>query len=240
MPAIDRPSPPTSRWGSESGGEGRRHPSVSRLRSLVRDVCRHLQQQMIYWGWDARHPDGNLLVRFGMQRIGRDGGQVEGSSRYRMPWRDGTVEIHSFCAGWYPLSGEGMLFIRHRERLYATVGREPLKPGFYDADRVAGATSDETLLICRPLLEWVISYEKWIIRNTVTGYRRQCWGRDVAQMGAPRWLSPEQALPWLETFVADPSATPRGRELLRPPKPSGICPRPAPVAFYQRTSFQNP
>jgi len=48
-------------------------PSVapSKRRSLVRDACGCLHQQMFFWGCDARHPDGNLLIRHGLTRIAR-------------------------------------------------------------------------------------------------------------------------------------------------------------------------
>jgi len=42
-----------------------------RLRSLVRDACACLHQQMFFWGCDARHREGTLLIRPGLRRIAR-------------------------------------------------------------------------------------------------------------------------------------------------------------------------
>ena len=194
-------------------------PSVapSKRRSLVRDACGCLHQQMFFWGCDARHPDGNLLIRHGLTRIARCESGGEGSSRYRMDWRGGTVELHSFCAGWFPASGDGVLFIRHRERLHRCSGGEPIRPGHYDSERVGGATNDEMLLTSLPLLEWVVGYEKWIAAQTRPGYRQRSWKRQLSQMGSRPWLPPEEAVSWLIKFLADPTSTPRARDALRRP-----------------------
>ncbi len=195
-------------------------PSPSRLRSLVRDACQCLRQQMGYWGCDTRHPAGNLLVRFGMHRIERIRQQSEGSSRYRMAWRDGLVELHSFCAGWYSPTSDGAIFIRNRERLYTCSGFEPLTPGCHD-ERTVGVTSDGTLAACHPLLEWLLSYERWVEAQPPSDYRQRCWMKHLPQMGIRTWLPPAQTTVWLEKFLTDPASTPRARELLRPRGPSG-------------------
>lgn len=190
-------------------------PSVaaSRRRSLVRDVCGCLQQQMFFWGCDAGHRDGNLLVRFGLTRIARRESGGEGSSRYRMDWRDGTVELHSFCAGWYPRFGDGVVFIRSRERLFSFSGAEPLTPGFYEEERQRASTADAMLHNCRPLVEWVAEYEFWVQTNTAKDYRHKCWMRLLSRKGGKPWLPPEEAAQWREYFVTDPGSTPRAREL---------------------------
>ena len=189
--------------------------SPSRRRSFVGDVCAGLQQEMFFWGCDAAHPEGNLLVQFGLTRIARCHSGGEGSSRYRINWRGGTVELHSFCAGWYPQSGEGAVYIRHRERLYACSSKEPLTPGAYESEYHAASPPDAMLGTCRPLLEWVSEYESWVSAHTAEGYRHKCWMRLLSHMGGRPWLPPEKAHEWLQSFLADPGSTPRAKELLR-------------------------
>lgn len=192
-------------------------PSIapSRRRSLVRDVCGCLRQQMFFWGCDASHLGGNFLIRYGMNRLGRAETHSEGSSRYRMGWRDGTVELHSFCAGWYPSAGNGVVFIRNREYLSSFAGGEPLTPGVYDSARCTDSTIDDMLENCRPLLEWVSDYENWIHSQTGSEYRHKCWRMLQSRAGGRPWLTPSDAQNWMNRFLDDPGSTPRARDFLR-------------------------
>lgn len=213
----------------------------SRRRSLVRDACGCLQQQMFFWGCDARHREGNLLVRFGMTRLGREENTGEGSSRYRMDWRDGTVEVHSFCAGWYPRFDEGVVFIRNRERLYSCSGDEPLTPGAYEEERHTALNADAMLNLSRPLVEWVSEYESWVHAQTTSGYRQKCWMKLLSRMGGKPWLPPEQAETWRRSFVQDPASTPRARELFRrgfrrPKPPTPFFPNQTASEIYARAA----
>ncbi len=201
----------------------------ARHRSLVRDACRCLSQQMVFWGADARHRDGNLLVTFGLERVARTEAGGEGSSRYHAFWRGGIIELHSFCAGWYPPNSDGVLFIRNRERLHVCPPGETITPGDYAL--ATGAAPDDLLPAVQPLLAWVVTYERWVHRNTSPDYRSQCWLRLLSRMGVRPWLAPEHALEWMERFLADPVSTPRAKEQLRAPslKPPQFFCRPTSV-----------
>ena len=133
----------------------------SQIRALVRDLAGMFLQQMFFWGCDAQS-GGNLLLRLGGQRLAREHACGEGSSRWR--WQDGTVELHSFCAGWYPddPSAAGAVFIRGRERFFDCAGGQPLAPGHYDEGRFLHANADEMLAMLRPLLAWLADYEQRI------------------------------------------------------------------------------
>ncbi len=187
--------------------------SPSRRRSLVRDASRCLSQQMVFWGADVRSRTGNLLVAFGMERIPRAEAGGEGSSRYRMEWGGGGIELHSFCIGWYPAGSEGVLFIRNRERLHTCPSGRMILPGTYDS--VVGAAPDDLLPAVRPLLAWVVGYERWVRATTRADYRSRCWERLVTRTGVRRWLPPDDALDWMESFVTNPEITPRPRDLSR-------------------------
>lgn len=185
----------------------------SRRRALLRDVADGLMQQMFFWGCDARHPGGNLLGRHGLTRLPRAATGGEGSSRYRAPWEGGTVELHGFCAGWYPHddAAPGVLFIRHRGRLVLTRGPEPLTPGRYEADRLASADPDAVTAAVAPLLRWLVAYERRIAEEPGPAYRHACWRLRRQLPSEPRWLAPDEALAWFERYLADPATTPRAR-----------------------------
>lgn len=191
------------------------HPNsaASRRRSLVRDVCRCLSQQMVFWGMDARVPSGSLLLASGLKRIGRAEVGGEGSSRYRTEWHGGMIELHSFCAGWYPDDGEGVLFIRNRERLHFGPRGRSITPGDYGL--VIGAAPDEILPMAKPFVDWVLNYERKVREVTAPDYRALGWKQVVARMGVRPWLAPDDAIHWMEQFVADPGTAPRAKDLAR-------------------------
>ena len=115
----------------------------SRRRSLLRDLADGLLQQMYLWGCDVRCRQGNLLVIHGMQRIERaDIAKSEGTSRYRMPWEGGVVELHGSYASWSAreVATNGILFVRHRRRLFLCNAGEPVTPGEYEG--IGGGNTD--------------------------------------------------------------------------------------------------
>ncbi len=183
----------------------------SHSRALISDAAGFLRQQMYFWGCDVRHAEGNLLLRYGMLRIERPAHQTEGSSRYRMPWREGVFELHGFCAGWYPQrAGErGVLFIRGKERLFECSAGVPLTPGHYEEERYSLADRDAMLALCRPMFEWVLAYEAWVEEVTVPGYRERCFNAFCALKNGTPWLPPQEALAWIGSFLDAPEKTPR-------------------------------
>lgn len=196
-------------------------PEKSRQRSLLRDVARGLGQQMFFWGCDVRHATGNLLVHAGMERIARPERRGEGSSRYRMKWGSGLIELHSYCFGWYCQTPpfRGAIFIRSLERLASCVGPLPVTPGKYEQEQMTLEGADELLHSIRPLLEWILSYERNIRNLTDGSYRDACWRRYLSKMGARPWLSPSEAESWFQSFLNAPEKTQRPRDLLRSSRP---------------------
>ncbi len=189
----------------------------SRVRSLLRDAARGLGQQMFFWGCDARHREGNLMTRAGMKRIARNERGGEGSSRYRMEWEGGRVEIHSFCAGWYGgrgREGEGVIFIRGQERIFSCAGGQPLTPGRYERGRMTGESVDEVIRLARPFLGWVLEYERRVRQLAGESYREECrelYGRKVHGRA---WLPPAMAERWYRSFLQMPERTGRPRDMM--------------------------
>lgn len=206
--------------GHNQNGLTRCFPS-SRQRSLAGDAARGLAQQMFFWGCDARYWEGNLLVRAGLRRLARAEIQGEGSSRYGMDWRGGVVELHSFCAGWYPRDPgrKGAVFIRSQERLFTCSGGEPVAPGVYEDSRLGREGADDLLAALPPLFSWGCQYESRVRKLAGADYRQACWMRYLSKPGARPWLPPEDAVRWFRDFVRTPASVQRPREFLRQPLP---------------------
>lgn len=187
----------------------------SRVRGLIRDLTDGLAQQMYLWGRDVRHPDGNALVRAGLQRIARIDNDGEGSSLYRIERDGGWIELHGFCAGWRPIDPErtGMLYIRRCHRIFLAQGSMP--PGRYDMSRLRGGTADEIVASFTPFLRWWVDYEQWADETLGRAWRTKCW-RDYLKLRRARpWLSPVKAVDWLLEFLENPHTPQRPREILR-------------------------
>ena len=189
----------------------------SQVRGLIRDAADCLTQEMYFLGCDVVHPSGNLLLRYGMTRIPRAVQHGEGSSRYRMPWMGGTIELHSFCVGWYPEDGtaNGVVFVRGREAFFNCSGAEPITPGLYEKERIQSIGRDEMLHRCTPLLSWVAAYERWVPMFAPEGYRAYCWNKLASlRLGKP-WLPPDDVQEWILNFIKSPETTLRAKKLLR-------------------------
>jgi hypothetical protein len=176
---------------------------------FLSDAARGLAQQMVFWGHDVRHPDGNSLVRFGMARSPSTG--LTGTSCYSMLWENGRIELHGAVASWTPaLPGNGCVFSRDRARIDLWHGDHPPVPG---REYGCGGTVEERWAAFQPFLRWLISYESWIARTHGPDWRGGCW-RALKRLpkGKP-WLPPELAIRWWE--LAATSAPPRPKQLLK-------------------------
>jgi hypothetical protein len=176
---------------------------------LLGDAARGLAQQMVLWGHDVRHPEGNALVRFGMERSPSPG--LKGTSCYAMPWENGRIELHGAVASWTPEFPEsGCVFCRDRARIELWNGEHSPVPG---REHGCGGTPDERWAAFQPFLRWLIRYEQWIARTHGVDWRDECW-RSLKHLprGKP-WLPSVLALRWWELALS--SAPPRARQLLR-------------------------
>ena len=169
-----------------------------RMRVFVRDLAALFQQQMYFWGCDAK-VDRNLLNRLGGERIAREVSCGEGSSRYRWRWHSGTVELHSFCAGWYPddESAAGIVYIRGYKRFFDCKGGEPVEPGKYFESRFLYANNVEIQALLRPLLTWLVEYERRVELEKGVAYRARCYRLYRRQ---------KHSKPWLHVRAAEPMA----------------------------------
>lgn len=173
------------------------------------DTCRGLAQQMTFWGHDVRHPAGNALVRFGLERLPSSG--LTGTSCYRMPWEGGLIELHGAVASWTPPAGvTGIVFNRDRKRIDLWLGSQPPVPGVQQ-----GLTGipQQNWHAFQPFLRWLITYETGAVGTLGAEWRSGCW-RAIKRLpkGKP-WLPPQLALKWWE--LAASGKPPRPKDLLK-------------------------
>jgi hypothetical protein len=179
--------------------------NLSHRRSLLGDLSEGLRQQMYFWGCDARY-EGNLLVRCGMERVAREKAEGEGSSRYRQDWAAGVVELHSYCAGWYPREERraGVVFIRSKERVQSCTGGTALTPGVYEAARMGAEGRDELLERVKPLVAWVLVHEEAVLARVGEDFRERCWEEFRRRTRFKAWLRPAEGRRWLRQFLDEP------------------------------------
>lgn len=173
---------------------------------FLNDVACGLAQQMVFWGHDVRHAEGNSLVRFGLDRNPSPG--LTGTSCYSMPWENGRIELHGAVVSWTAAEGgTGSVFCRDRARIalwdrpHAPVpGREHGKVG----------TVEERWQASQPFLRWLVRDEQWILENHGAKWRAGCW-RALKRLpkGKP-WLPPDLALEWWRLAASGVPVRPKG------------------------------
>ena len=175
----------------------------------LNDAARGLAQQMVFWGHDVRHPEGNALVRFGLVRNFSPG--LTGTSCYGMSWERGWIELHGAVASWTaPGGGTGSVFCRDRGRIDLWTGSGAPVPGRQTG--VSGSVEERWNAFI-PFLRWLTDYEEWVLENLGPDWRSSCW-RAIRRLpkGKP-WLPPEHALTWWR--LAADGSPPRPKQLLR-------------------------
>lgn len=184
----------------------------SRQRVLLSDLKAALLQQMFFWGRDVL-TGGNLLIKHGFIKLPSPG--LKGTSCYRLDYRDGVIELHGACAGWYPNDDNpqpGFLFVRTTGRCTAHYLHYPVIPGRYDSQALTHDTA-ATMSGARVFAAWLADYEDWIMASQGSDYRKQCrhmLGR--LPKGRP-WLPADQATQWLRAFAQQGAHTPRAKAM---------------------------
>ncbi|MFT7443482.1 MAG: hypothetical protein ACI9AF_000377 [Granulosicoccus sp.] len=164
---------------------------------------------MFFLGQDVSHPSGNFLVEQGFERCRSLG--AKGTSRYRLPWQGGHIELYGACAGWYG-DKRGFTFIRPRRRCAIWLsGEETPIPGAWRLDLIEKGTSRSELYFATfPFLDWLISYERIVQERFGLCNREQNYSKYLKVPKAKAWIEPATALHWFECFRERPD------ELVRP------------------------
>lgn len=186
-------------------------PAITR--GHLNDVTAGLGQQMFFWGRDVL-TGGNLLMSYGMVKNRSEG--LQGTSCYCMPWREGLIELHGACAGWYPAQSQsdGFLFIRNDRRSYVHREPKPVIPGQYDYSRLDSSKLAPLIEASRIFIEWMVRYESWVQREIGLEYR-QCCHEMFGRLSSGRtWLAPAEALQWLGRFAQKEGGVVRAKKWL--------------------------
>jgi len=170
---------------------------------FIRDLADGIQQQMFFWGQDVCRPEGNFLVTQGFERSPSLG--AKGTSRYRLPWQNGHIELYGSCAGWYGPEG-GFTFIRPRRRCAIWLSdKETPIPGAWQREFIGKATKNCDLYrASHPFLDWAIDYERRVLASFGYQYREACYKKYAKVPKAKAWLEPKAALQWLQCFREAP------------------------------------
>lgn len=182
-------------------------------RGLLNDFTRALGQQMFYWGRDVM-TDGNLLVAAGFEKRRSEG--LQGTSCYRLRWRNGFIELHGACAGWYPAQAStgapGFLFVRTDKRCYAHALSEAVVPGKYEYESLRSGVLSEVMAGARFFARWLISYEAFVVQRRGWRYREDCRAMFAKLESGRMWLEPQRGVDWLRGFAAGDPRLKRARE----------------------------
>jgi hypothetical protein len=162
----------------------------------LRQAEKGLTQQMILWGHDVRHTQGNALQRFGMSREASSG--LQGTSCYRMEWENGVIQLHGAVASWHPHvtnaeTSTGCVYGRAQKRIRLWKHFRPPVPG---DDQGEHARSEECWSAFQPFLRWLIAYESWVLAELGTEWRHSTWRAQFALVKKSPWLAPPEALSW--------------------------------------------
>lgn len=182
-------------------------------RGHLNDLTAALGQQMFFWGRDVLAREGNLLVKFGFSRTESPG--LKGTSCYRKAWREGYIELHGACAGWYPTdptSAPGFLFIRTDRRCYAHHETAAVIPGRYDHEKLSSGNLQTLSQSARVFAAWLADYERWVLSVMGYEYREQCFEMYSKLPRSSVWLRPSWALRWLQLCAEGDTSLPRARQ----------------------------
>jgi hypothetical protein len=170
---------------------------------ILKNATLGLSQQMIMWGHDVKHPHGNALQRFGMQRD--PSAILKGTSSYSMPWENGQVLLHGALAAWHSNDATeqpGIIYCRKLKRMSLwSEDRHPvpgIDTGKYASDQIRWEA-------CQPLLRWLINYETWVVENLGRPWRMKTWQAQKSLLINNPWLRPTEALEWWKEHVEQPS-----------------------------------
>ena len=179
---------------------------------FFRDLAEGIQQQMYFWGQDVLRPEGNFLVEQGFERSPSKG--LKGTSRYRLAWQNGHIELYGACAGYYE-QGRSFTFIRPRKRCVVWLSEKvtPI-PGLWRNDLIdTTATKNELYHASLPFLDWLISYENTVTECFGTAYRELNYRGYKKVPKSKAWVDPTTALQWFQCFRKTPEKLVRPRKL---------------------------
>ena len=184
------------------------NPSGPHLGGHLRDLTDGIRQQMFFWGRDVMHPAGNLLVAAGFAKRPSPG--LQGTSCYCLAWREGRIELHGSCAGWFGAEA-GFVFIRPMHRCVGWTSSEPPVPGDWNAGNIITLAPESMRERMIPFLDWWIAYEEDVSDRFGSGYRERCHREFHKAPRSKPWLRPDDARRWIRAFRQDATCLVRAK-----------------------------
>ncbi len=181
---------------------------------FFQDLAEGILQQMFFWGQDVSRPEGNFLVAQGFERSSTHASK--GTSRYRLPWQNGHIELYGACAGWYGAEG-GFTFIRPRRRCAIWLSnKETPTPGAWQQKYIGQRTKKSDLYLASlPFLDWLISHEQEVVSHFGSSYRQSNHWKYDKLPKAKAWIEPEAALQWFQCFRDTPDQLTRPKHFAK-------------------------
>jgi CxxC-x17-CxxC domain-containing protein len=146
--------------------------AVDTPRAILQIGVQLLNQQCWLWGQDVRHPDGDLLQRYGFSKHRRPATMV-GSHGYRLDRPDGVAVVLWGFGMFYGPPERGIFLARHgfTPLVVAPLPHPPpTLPGELQCEPCTA--TDQPLLTA--LVGWVVAYERWVLQTCGMEYRRRC------------------------------------------------------------------
>lgn len=148
--------------------------------SVIRFADRLFNQQLWCWGQDVKHRQGNLLMRYGLERHREPGQEERGSTCYR--WDDGDQHLAMWGFGvFYGTRRFGGLLIRRYGFRPVWSEVESLSVGIHSPDDLPTfarprrhAHWRRAHRLCRDLMLWIADYEEWVQQQLGPEYRERC------------------------------------------------------------------
>lgn len=148
--------------------------------ALKKQALALYNQQMWSWGQDVRHPDGNLLLRYGFTHRRHVPDKQGGSSEYLLT-RDG-LQLRLWSFGLTLRGFETLVLVRHAFRPRILVG--PLAEEIWKTTQLPKTRPVQgfeevcsTLGLLQSVCHMMGDYELWLGERLPATYRQQCFQR---------------------------------------------------------------
>ncbi len=139
-----------------------------------------LHHQLWFFGKDIWHKDGNLLIRYGFERIGVPDGK-DGTNNYRLIINDlQEIVLFGFGVFWGDKRLGGIILQRYNSSpkilnsstLNLPIWRNELLPFCFQPTNEGDIKTAK--LMFNDFCRWILQYEKWVDGVCRNSWRKNC------------------------------------------------------------------
>jgi hypothetical protein len=133
-----------------------------------------LHQQCWLWGQDIKRPEGNLLLKYGFERIRPPAG-IQGSTRYQIRLSDrATLSLWGFGL-YYTRYGYGGVYLNRYDATPRYCHAADFLPHVWTpADLPVTGHDPQIPYLASKAFHWIANYERWVLHHYGLSYRRAC------------------------------------------------------------------